>query len=227
MSGSRDQEPRRPRYEDRTVEVPLRPRKGAEPPRVRPNVPPDRPFEQRAGASEEPWWRNVNRQVPAPPRSRVQRPSPAAQPPPAPRPGGTPYQPDRRAEPRRVSPGQRRGQQPDRHNAPVRNRQAQPGSVRRRGSQLPVLVAVGAIAILAGAVGLMVGLSRLDVLKGQVLDVSKAEAGVQQILIDSIDGYIATNVTDVAETNVVLAGITSERLTFWASLAPALDTVIV
>jgi Domain of unknown function (DUF4333) len=64
-----------------------------------------------------------------------------------------------------------------------------------------VLVAVGAIAILAGAVGFMVGLSRLDVLKGHVLDVSKAEAGVQQILVDPIEGYGATSVTDVVCNN--------------------------
>jgi Domain of unknown function (DUF4333) len=60
-----------------------------------------------------------------------------------------------------------------------------------------VLIAVGVIAISAGAVGLMVGLSKFDVLKGKVLDVSKAEAGVQQILADPVGGYAATNVTDV------------------------------
>ena len=43
----------------------------------------------------------------------------------------------------------------------------------------------------------MVGLSRFDVLKGKVLDVSKAEAGVQRVLLDREVGYSATNVSDV------------------------------
>ena len=34
-------------------------------------------------------------------------------------------------------------------------------------------------------------------LKGKVLNVSKAEAGVQRILLDPDDGYGATNVSDV------------------------------
>ena len=63
------------------------------------------------------------------------------------------------------------------------------------------MIAVGVIAISAGAVGLMVGLSRFDVLKGKVLDVSKAEAGVAQILANPVDGYAATNVTDVVCNN--------------------------
>ena len=57
--------------------------------------------------------------------------------------------------------------------------------------------AVGVIAITAGAVGLMAGLSKFDVLKGKVLDVSKAEAGVQRVLLDREVGYSATNVSDV------------------------------
>ena len=57
--------------------------------------------------------------------------------------------------------------------------------------------AVGVIAITAAAVGLMAGLSRFDVLKGKVLDVSKAEAGVQRVLLDREVGYSATNVSDV------------------------------
>lgn len=230
MSGSRDERARpgssqppnverKVLPEDRTVEVPLRPHKGAQPPKKRPNVPPNRSFEQEAKATEEPWWRNVNRQVPAPPRSRIQRPTPGA-PPPVPGSGGPPHRPDGRwpatkrppvhetptqhvrgAEPRQVPAGRRYGQQPDQHNAPVWNRQAQPTSVQRKSSQLPVLIAVGAVAILAGAVGLIVGLSTLDVLKGNVLDVSKAQADVQQILVDPIDGYGVTSVTDLVCNN--------------------------
>jgi hypothetical protein len=56
---------------------------------------------------------------------------------------------------------------------------------------------VGAIAILAGGAALFFGLSRLDVLKGKALDVSKAEAAVQRILVDPVDGYGVTSVSDV------------------------------
>jgi hypothetical protein len=60
-----------------------------------------------------------------------------------------------------------------------------------------LLIAVGVIAISAAVIGIMFGLSRLDVLKGKVLNVSKAEAGVQRILLDPADGYGVTSVTDV------------------------------
>jgi hypothetical protein len=60
-----------------------------------------------------------------------------------------------------------------------------------------LLSVLGVVAIAAGAVGLMAGLSRFDVLKGKVLDVSKAEVGVQRVLLDTDDGYSATNVSDV------------------------------
>lgn len=60
-----------------------------------------------------------------------------------------------------------------------------------------MLGAVGVMAIAAAAVGLMVTLSGVDMLHGKVLDVSKAEAGVQRILLDPDDGYTATNVSDV------------------------------
>jgi hypothetical protein len=43
----------------------------------------------------------------------------------------------------------------------------------------------------------MIGLSSFGVVKGDVLDVSKAEAGVQRILVDPVEGYGATSVTDV------------------------------
>jgi hypothetical protein len=43
----------------------------------------------------------------------------------------------------------------------------------------------------------MVAFSGLDMLKGKVLNVSRAEAGVQRILLDPDDGYGATSVSDV------------------------------
>lgn len=66
---------------------------------------------------------------------------------------------------------------------------------------MALLIAVGVIAISAAVIGIMVGLSRFDVLKGKVLNVSKAEAGVQRILLDPTDGYGVTSVTDVVCNN--------------------------
>jgi len=60
-----------------------------------------------------------------------------------------------------------------------------------------MLVAIGVVAILVGALGLWVGMTKLDVFTGKVLDVSKAEAGVQRVLVDPVEGYGATSVSDV------------------------------
>ncbi|WP_234834886.1 DUF4333 domain-containing protein, partial [Mycolicibacterium stellerae] len=101
----------------------------------------------------------------------------------------------------RARPPPRSGPAPYRPSAPVRNRHAKAVSGRRRGGQVALLIAVSAIAISAGAVAIVFGLSRLDVLKGRVLNVSKAEAGVQRILQDPTEGYGVTSVTDVVCNN--------------------------
>ena len=82
-----------------------------------------------------------------------------------------------------------------------RNRHAKATSTRRKSGQFALLIAVGVIAISAGVIGIIFGLSRFDVLKGNVLNVSKAEAGVQRILLDPADGYGVTSVTDVVCNN--------------------------
>jgi hypothetical protein len=110
------------------------------------------------------------------PHARAPQPPP---PPLAPRPGSAPY----------------------RHIAPVRNRHAKAVSGRRKGGQVALLIAVGVIAISAGVVGIVFGLSRFDVLKGKALNVSKTEAGVARILLDPADGYGVTSVTDVVCNN--------------------------
>ena len=115
----------------------------------------------------------------ATPRAATAATAATVQPPPAPRPGSAPY----------------------RHSAPVRNRHAKATSSRRKGGQVALLIAVGVIAISAAAIGIVFGLSRFDVLKGKVLNVSKAEAGVQRILLDPVDGYGVTSVTDVVCNN--------------------------
>jgi hypothetical protein len=112
--------------------------------------------------------------------SRPPTPPPPASPPtPAPQPGSAPY----------------------RHNEPARNRHAKAVSSRRKGGQTALLIAVGVIAISAAAIGILFGLSQFDVLKGKVLNVSKAEAGVRRILLDPADGYGITSVTDVVCNN--------------------------
>ncbi|HEV7853317.1 MAG TPA: DUF4333 domain-containing protein [Mycobacterium sp.] len=123
----------------------------------------------------EPWWKNANQRIPSPPRT----PSP----PPVPRPAKPPVD--------------RNGRAP----APARNRHARPTSARQKSGQLALLIAVGVVAISVAAVLLMVVLSRFDVLKHKVLNVSKAEAGVARILADPTDGYGATNISDVVCNN--------------------------
>jgi Domain of unknown function (DUF4333) len=154
---------RRPRSEDKTVEVPLRGPRKAEP---SPSV-------------EEPWWKNANKRVPPPP----QMPPPRMPAPPA--------------APRTPQPPVQRRERPP---TPARNRHAKT-TARRSGGQVALLVAVGVIAISAGAVGLIVGLSSFEVTSDKVLDVSKAEAGVQRILVNPVEGYGATNVSDVVCNN--------------------------
>jgi hypothetical protein len=95
----------------------------------------------------------------------------------------------------------RPGSAPYRHNEPARNRHAKAVSSRRKGGQVALLIALGVIAISAAAIGIVFGLSQFDVLKGKVLNVSKAEAGVQRILLDPADGYGVTSVTDVVCNN--------------------------
>ncbi|OBB12064.1 hypothetical protein A5662_07850 [Mycobacteriaceae bacterium 1482268.1] len=60
-----------------------------------------------------------------------------------------------------------------------------------------LLIAVGVVAIAVATVLVTVVLSSFDAFKGKVLDVKKAEAGVQRILVDPVEGYGATNVSGV------------------------------
>jgi hypothetical protein len=129
--------------------------------------------------AEDPWWKNANTRVPPPPIPAQRLPPRAPQPPPPPRPAAAPY----------------------RHSAPARNRHAKTTSTRRKNGQVALLVAVGVIAISAAVIGILFGLSRFDAFKGKVLNVSKAEAGVQRILLDPADGYGVTSVTDVVCNN--------------------------
>lgn len=84
---------------------------------------------------------------------------------------------------------------------PGRSRHARPAPPRRGRGQVALLAVVGVIAVAAAAVVMVFVLSRFDGFKGKALDVSKAEAGVQRILLDPDDGYSATNVSDVECNN--------------------------
>ena len=68
---------------------------------------------------------------------------------------------------------------------------------KRNLAQVALLIGVGTLAIAVAAGVVVVALSGFDVLKGKVLNVSRAEAGVQRVLLDPDDGYAATTVSDV------------------------------
>ncbi|OBK77860.1 hypothetical protein A5651_03540 [Mycobacterium sp. 1274761.0] len=76
-------------------------------------------------------------------------------------------------------------------------RHARPAPPRRHRGQTALLIAVGVVAIAMAAVLVTVVLSSFDVFTGKALDVSKAETGVQRILADPVEGYGATNVSNV------------------------------
>jgi hypothetical protein len=63
------------------------------------------------------------------------------------------------------------------------------------------MIAVCLLIVAAEAMGLAFGLSKLDLIRDRVLDVSKAQAGARQILMDPRDGYGAENVTTVVCNN--------------------------
>jgi hypothetical protein len=57
------------------------------------------------------------------------------------------------------------------------------------------------VIVAVEAIGLAFGLSKLDLSKGKVLNVSNAQAGVKRILADQSDGYGERNVTSVVCNN--------------------------
>jgi hypothetical protein len=76
---------------------------------------------------------------------------------------------------------------------------AQPSTATDLRRYLPwLLLAAGGIAVAIGAAVLIDSLSRLDFTGGTVLDVTKVQSGVLQILSDPASGYGANTVTDVS-----------------------------
>jgi hypothetical protein len=74
-------------------------------------------------------------------------------------------------------------------------------AVLQKRSRRKIMIAAGLLIVAAEVIGLAFGLSKLDLIRDRVLDVSKAQAGVRQILMDPRDGYGAENVTTVVCNN--------------------------
>jgi Domain of unknown function (DUF4333) len=74
-------------------------------------------------------------------------------------------------------------------------------ALRRKRSRRRLLVGAGILVVLINAVVLVLGLQKLGWFNSKALDVSKAQAGVQQVLTDPVSGYGAKNVTDVVCNN--------------------------
>lgn len=60
-----------------------------------------------------------------------------------------------------------------------------------------LLIVVGAVIVTLEAAGLWFVVSRLDFGRDKVLDVTKAQAGVQAVLMDPTDGYGLTNIAAI------------------------------
>jgi hypothetical protein len=172
---------------------------------IRTPAPSDRPVPKtpRPPVPEAPWWQSVNREVPPIPATPPKHPTP----PPAPQPKGA-----------LASPRQARGSAPhpralppspipppanaEPQQAPVSNPKGTPPTMSvRRPSRRRLLIRIGIGLVLAEAVVLGVVLSRLRASDTPVLDVAKAQRGVEQVLTDPVDGYGVKYVTDVVCNN--------------------------
>ena len=177
---------------------------------------PQHPFGSEEPTTEVPWWRQVNRRIPAQPRRADPRQGPTQRPPqvspstprPTPRvrpptmshaaPGILPPQ----REPEGADQSRQRAQEPDQYSQPRPFRPAgSADGVRRARSKRRLLVAAGVVVVVIEAIILTVVVSMLGLFDRKELDINKAQAGVQQILTDPIRGYGAKNVTDVACNN--------------------------
>lgn len=139
----------------------------------KPPVPPRRPAPPPP-RDDEPWWRNVNRE-PGVPRPTYRPPPPLPPQGPAPRPP-VPAPSARTPRPHPSAP-------------------TTPSPAKR--SVSPVWIAVGAAVVLVGGAALGVGLSSLNPVRDNVLDVSTVEDGVAAVLRDPVDGYGVYGLTDV------------------------------
>jgi Domain of unknown function (DUF4333) len=155
--------------------------RGSEP--IRPWSPPSDPRQQpgqqfdpaEGKPTEPPWWQQIRRQTPPPPVY------PAG-------PQGAPYQ-------QLVHTSV---QQPPAQQSPDYPPQyaQQPAAQPKRSTQ-SLLIAGGVLAGAIVAAVVVVGLLTFGDFGGQVLNVSKAQEAVKQVITDPIAGYGIANVTDV------------------------------
>jgi len=132
-----------------------------------------------------PWWQNVNRQVPPlppPPQPQSRRPpAPARSQPGRPHPALPPLPPAVPPPPKA---------QPNPRQSPAPSNQAPKPRSRRR-----TLIRVGIAVLAVEAVALGVVLYRMQSADAKVLDVASAQRGVEQVLMDPLDGYGARSVS--------------------------------
>jgi Domain of unknown function (DUF4333) len=153
---------------------------------------------------ETPWWQTIYQRPPTsfhdtPAARQPQRP------PPDQRIDARPLRP--RAVPPRANryiaaaPPSAPRQAPQ-STPPPRPRPTQPGpGPTQRSPRRRRLIIIGCIVLAVEVVVLAVGLVLLRMFKTTELDVVQAQEGVAQILLDPIDGYGATEVTDVRCNN--------------------------
>ena len=170
--------------------------------------------------SETPWWVNVNREVSMPRLNPAARVRPAMQRPQVRGSPGSPRSPDHRRPPAplpaekasardnlgagepQAASDPRYGRHPGQRKVRPLYRSVGPrSSVPQKRSRFKILIVVGVVVVVVEAVGLAVGLSKLGLAEDKVLDVSKAQAGVQQILVDPTDGYGAANIAIIVCNN--------------------------
>jgi len=147
----------------------------------------------KGGPSEMPWWQEIYRHSPQRPRGDDWD---AGMPPSPPPPFRTP--------PPRQGPDWYR-RPPVRHHQPLHQpvvpslpHQPQPVPARRRRWTKRRVFIVAGIAVVALELGaLALGLGVLGTFKTTELDVTNAEAGVTQVLVDPVNGYGAQSVSGV------------------------------
>jgi Domain of unknown function (DUF4333) len=157
---------------------------GSEP--IRPWSPPSDPRQQPAQQfdpaegkpTEPPWWQQIRRQTPPPPVYPAGPQSP-------------PYQ----------QPAHPSVQQPAARQGPYPPQYAQQPAAQPKRSTRWLLIAGGVLAGAIVAAVVVVGLLAFGEFGGQVLNVSKAQAAVKQVITDPIAGYGIDNVTDVKCNN--------------------------
>lgn len=157
----------------------------------------------RPSAPETPWWQNVNQEVPPIPAPSARS---STLPPPTPRRALAAPRRDRGSVQRREAPPgsrlPRSADMPPRQASglalPAPN--STEGSVRNA-PRRRLLIRLGIGLVVMEAFVLAAVLLRLRTPDAPVLDVTKAQRGVEQILTDPKDGYGVKTVTDVVCNN--------------------------